>query len=304
MYHYVTDTGSSISVDPAATPFWSKSLCEVAFQSEAVMFCMLFMSAFHKAWQLGDAGAEYAQHGSVYLSMALRAHHMDVTQLSAANVDYACLASSAFRIYDFIRLQQRPLDPYSPPIDWLRMTGASHVVFLRAVGLADGNPDSFGSRMVQSVEPVLDDKNNLRHTSELTHLLQRQEPHELAEPWDDEVYRIYRSTLSCIGSVWEMRHQQHLPYYLYRRLIIFPIIIDDSFVDFVAERRPRTLVILAHYFALLIMLRRLWFVGDAGFREVWAIAAELPPEWRGMMREPLEMVKNPSAVADAMLDRV
>ncbi|KJK86263.1 hypothetical protein H633G_09884 [Metarhizium anisopliae BRIP 53284] len=53
-----------------------------------------------------------------------------------------------------------------------------------------------------------------------------------------------------------------------RRLVVFPLLVDARFVDMVDEKRPRALVVMAHYFALLAMLRGFWWVGDAGPREI------------------------------------
>ena len=84
----------------------------------------------------------------------------------------------------------------------------------------------------------------------------------------------------------------NLPAGLARRLIVFPMLVDKLFVDFVEEQRPRALVILAHYFALLTMLRGFWWVGDAGPREVLAIVGEVPAEWQHLLSWPLEVMKS------------
>jgi hypothetical protein len=49
---------------------------------------------------------------------------------------------------------------------------------------------------------------------------------------------------------------------------------------------------MAHYFALLAMLRGFWWVGDAGPREVRAIVKQLPSEWQGALEWPLEILKD------------
>jgi hypothetical protein len=75
-----------------------------------------------------------------------------------------------------------------------------------------------------------------------------------------------------------------------RRLILFPILVDQRFIDLVGEGNPRALVILAHFFALVAILKSFWFVGNTGTREVRAIAAHLPAHWQGMLEFPLRLV--------------
>ena len=59
-----------------------------------------------------------------------------------------------------------------------------------------------------------------------------------------------------------------------RRFYLVSLIVDVQSEDYVETRGPRSLVILAHYFTLLTLQRDSWYVGDAGFREAGAIAAQ------------------------------
>ncbi|TPX18798.1 uncharacterized protein E0L32_011547 [Thyridium curvatum] len=240
------------------------------------------------------------EHVSTYLDMAIHEHNRDVGNLSVTNVDSACLTSSALRIHSFMKLRYRPLSPYTPPVDWLRMTGATRLMFANAMFLAKDNPDSVGCRMTSFTNQYREDRDNLRHLDEFQHLLRKQEPHGLAEPWDAEVCRAYQTALSCVGDIWRFRYHNVLPAGVARQLVIFPVLLDDKFFDLVAERRPRALVILAHYFAMLLVLRGLWYVGMTGVYEVHAIAEYLPREWRTMLREPLLLVENVDSFPDVM----
>ena len=57
-----------------------------------------------------------------YLGLAIQLHRKDVSELSKADADAACLTSSMVRTYAFAVLQERPLTPYAPPSQFLYMT--------------------------------------------------------------------------------------------------------------------------------------------------------------------------------------
>ncbi len=49
-----------------------------------------------------------------------------------------------------------------------------------------------------------------------------------------------------------------------RRFIAFPVWAPDVLRDFLEQRRPRALVVLAYFFALWIPYRSVWMIGDTG----------------------------------------
>jgi hypothetical protein len=67
--------------------------------------------------------------------------------------------------------------------------------------------------------------------------------------------------------------------------------VEKSFIDSVEERRPRALVVLAHYFGLLARFRNFWWIGQAGPREVRAIQQIVEDEWQEMMEWPLKAIE-------------
>lgn len=261
------------------------------------------LSALHKAYKSNFMDTQHMQDYSTYLNLTLQSHHQHVLHLDTDNVDFSCLASTTLRVYGYVRLQRRSLVPYTPPIEWLRMSNTSNIVFRRALSLIEQNPDSLSGKLMLEISQHLDEKQRMEDTNELLYLLRRQEPHELEEEWDDEVYYVYKRTLSCLGCIWKHRFDHSPPPGLSRRLILFPMIVDAQFVDYVAQKRPRALIIMAHYFTLLALHRSLWYIGDTGLREARAIAAELPPEWQGMLIQPLEILKDPSLLCDVSQER-
>ncbi|KAK7409501.1 hypothetical protein QQX98_008285 [Neonectria punicea] len=225
--------------------------------------------------------------------MAVREHAKEVAQLSKDNLDILCLTSSMLRIYYFFKLKERSLQPYQPPTEWMRATGSSSAIFRQGWPLVEDNPDSIAHKMITNVPTILDSeaREGEQNRQELMHLLQREDSHEQTENWDAEVKEAYETTLSYIGGVWIAMNNHESPGMIGKKLIIFPMLVHKHFIDLVQEQRPRALAILAHYFALLAILRCFWWIGDTGRREVLAIVEVLPQEWQDAMSWPLQIIE-------------
>ena len=278
-YHYVSETAPSLAANEISQPFFGPAACKLALQSDAVLYSICLLSAMHEAKLKASASEDDCS--EYYADLALREHHAEVANLTTANVDSACMTSTLLRVYGFIRLQDRPLTPYTPPLEWLRMTGASNVTFQQAQELAA--PGSVGVKMMSTVAYFLDERRNDGNSRDLGHLLRRQQAHELVEDWGAGTSDAYKMALNCIG----LAAQAESNGTLCRRLAVFPMMVDKLFLDLVEERRPRALAVMAHYFALLAKLSDFWWIGASGHREVAAIQSELPPEWQGSIRKAL-----------------
>ncbi|KPM36587.1 hypothetical protein AK830_g9990 [Neonectria ditissima] len=291
-YYYITEAGPSLAVDKDSSEFWIVPLPGLAMQSDGLLYSMYFMAALHQA--RGDE-ANKEQHMKIchtYLDMAVREHAKEVSQLSKDNLDILCLTSSMLRVYYFFKLKERSLQPYYPPTEWMRATGNSSAIFRQGWPLVEDNPGSIAFKMITNVPTILDDeaREGEENRQGLLHLLQRQKDHEL-EDWDAEVKEAYETTLSYIGGIWIAMNKHESPGMIGKKLIIFPMLVHKRFIDLVQEQRPRAMAILAHYFALLAMLRCFWWIGDTGRREVLAIAEVIPDEWQDAMTWPLQIVE-------------
>ena len=73
---------------------------------------------------------------------------------------------------------------------------------------------------------------------------------------------------------------------------MFPKLCSPRYVELLREERPRALVILAWFFAVVAHTDALKYFGDVkssiARREVNAIARILPPEWQGQVIQPLD----------------
>jgi hypothetical protein len=227
--------------------------------------------------------------------MAVRAHALEVSQLSKETLDAICLTSSQLRVCAFDMLQDRPVDPYTPPIRWLRMSYTSTEVWRRVREMVREDEDSIINRWIQTVPNAFNDEAIMveENCQGLLHLLHRTPDDILNEPWNESIEKSYRFVVCYIGFV-SIAIKNNNVGYACRLLCVFPMWTSSNFVQSVESSQPRALVPLAHYFALLTLLRDYWYIGDAGTRELRAIVKAVPPQWRERMKRPLEMSETQS----------
>jgi hypothetical protein len=264
----------------------------LGLENEALLYCIFFLAALHlvKTERSQEAQDAY-QH---YFGLSIRAHRIDTHNLKSTNADVICLTSGLIRLGSFAMLPERNLNPYSPPSQWMAMNqGSAHIHRMAWQWLGD-DPNSIASRALVQKSPNLTDFETLfspKNRQSLLHLLSNP-PGITPEPWSQEIQQAHEHTLSFIGAIQgALDSGAEGPDQILRRCLGFPGLVPKQFFNLVEELRPRALVILGHYFAYLARFKDIWWIGDAGAREVRAIAGVLPPEWRGMMDWPIGEVE-------------
>lgn len=110
-------------------------------------------------------------------------------------------------------------------------------------------------------------------------------------PGDDEFPCVgdYGTTLLYLGSLHRELRLGKGPV-LYLQTVTWFTSIPSGFVEAARARRPRALVILAHYLAFHKMLNNMWWLTGIGDRGVAGIARHLGPEWAGALEVPCRAV--------------
>ncbi|MCJ1391436.1 hypothetical protein MMC18_004300 [Xylographa bjoerkii] len=280
---------------PTAVEPWT-TIPQLAFEHTALLYSMYAIAALHLS-RLEPANAEAIDAYRNYLGLALQEHRKDVSELTKANSDAACMASSLIRIYAFAILQERPLSPYTPPTQFLYMTSGTLMVFHEAWNSIGDDESSVAVKLVKNMTIWSEGETSFEdswmaplHESNglgLSHLLRRNVTEHPPERWDFEIQEAYQLTINYIGSVQIAIAAGEAGEHVLRRLIVFPVLIPKRFIDLVAEEQPRALVVLAHYFALIARFKHVWYIGDGGRSEVRGIQTALSAEWMGMMSWPL-----------------
>ncbi|KIN08933.1 hypothetical protein OIDMADRAFT_100460 [Oidiodendron maius Zn] len=310
MHFYITETGPSIAFDKNSSyDLFVKAIPRAAIKSDSLLYSVYAIAALHQTKTTGGQGpsipsptavAMARENHQIYSQLAFQRHHQDLAQISHANVDMLIMTANIMRLIAFVVLSERPLVPYMAPLHWLKITKSHAQVFLAAWDLVGDNSSTQTARLIKATPVVwdYDERQGADKREGLEHLLQPVlgidgiDGHDEDQPslWDDGVRRAYESTLSYIGGIWQSVQRNDPLGPIGRRLILFPILVEQRFIDLVGEAKPRALVILAHYFALVTIIKSFWFVGNTGLREVRSIAAYLPAHWQGSMELPLRLV--------------
>lgn len=310
LYQYATKTGRSISM-PCSGPnmqavreVWIRAIPRLAFRDDSLLYAVYAIASMHIA-HLEPPNVEMIEASSRYLYAAIKIHRKAITQLQKDNADAACLTSSIVRLCAFAMLQERDFEPYTAPIQWISMTHEAGGVFLEAWKLIHDDPTSLTRVMIANAPEitgngaVLEGKKpweleatfGERNRQGLNYLLERSENDVQKEPWSLEIKEAYQTTLNLIDGLRLGINANKNAGDILRLLILFPMMIQQKFIDLLKDEQPRAYIVLAHYFALLGRFKTFWWIGDAPRREIQGIRAVISPEWQHFLDWPLKILE-------------
>lgn len=306
MQHYLFHMSQPFPLSPG--PNWldifAKRIPQLALQHKNLLYTLLAHSA-QNLIRLEPRDAELATACRSYLISAIHEQRKAVDDLSTANADAVCLASILLLVHSWAELQDRPLEPYRPPLEWMRMgRGAGTLILMSVAALMEhGTEEEKAKSSIMTVAGAYprfaDDVEQSYFAPHLREMfvgvLTQKLPHS-RDIWDDETRETYEKSLSYVGSIQTAIDHGEPVYAIYRRVQSFALLIPPKFIDFLEEQRPRALVIVAHFFATVSQLPSTWWIGEdeggrepTGRREIRAISKVLPKEWSGQMVWPLDM---------------
>ncbi|KAI9934832.1 hypothetical protein MW887_000451 [Aspergillus wentii] len=282
-----------VSVFIATPAVWSfKEAPRIALEPGSQDLGMLYAIFCYSATNIirkEPGNVEMASAQQRYLTLAIQKHRRAVLELGSHNAAPVCFISLMILSTLFSNESGREMVPYSPPMEWLRMGNGVQNVFSVIVDNITNWDMSRVGEMFDSTH-WLSDLSRLfveENRKDFLYLLQ---PDASGDQWqgellDPRVRESYEKTLSYIGSCYNAFNDAESAVQLCRRLLSFAIIIPSSFVELLAEQRPRALVILAHFYALVARLPYVWLFGDTGKREVSAIQKAISPGWQQEMHQ-------------------
>ncbi|KAE8410949.1 hypothetical protein BDV36DRAFT_276204 [Aspergillus pseudocaelatus] len=89
---------------------------------------------------------------------------------------------------------------------------------------------------------------------------------------------IYQRTIECLPASMSVdkRSVHHLSL---SDIVAWPVLVPEEYLDFLMNRQPEALIILAHYAVSLYCRRDLWIFGDGGKFLIDTITKSLGPDW-------------------------
>ncbi|KAF8848653.1 hypothetical protein BDZ45DRAFT_664215 [Acephala macrosclerotiorum] len=291
--NFIERTSLTLSAchNPKVRNAWAVEVPKLGLLNDNVLYGMLALSTLHLLKSEPD-NEELMYARQAYIGLALREHRRAIALLSSGNADPVCYASTLVLIDAFACLQERPLYPWAPPIQWIQIARGSGSVFGAAF-------DKINNIQTAKIMPLVEAASMLTNATVLFADGNRRGLEQLlgqgfsSEVWDEETRQVYEKALSYIGSVQKAIEAGEHRLAICRRAMAFAVLSPKRFFDFVEEQRPRALVVLAHFFALLSNMEDIWWIGKVARREIEGIRRELPAEWQVLMRIPLTSVGLP-----------
>lgn len=261
---------------------WSIEVPKLALQHDNLLYPMFSISALHLLKSEPQNQDLQAARQS-YITLSLQEHRRAVAVLNETSAETVILASTLILMDAFASLQLRNLKPYTPPSLWLQMSRGGGSVYGAAKGffsdrfIAKFTAITMVNPGMQEAHSLEDDKNREAYQGLLRQDLKTD------EVWDDETKECYEKTLNYIGSVQIAIQNGEHAMAITQRIMAFAVLAPKKFIEAVEQKRPRALVVLAHFFALGQGLEDIWWFGDTAQREIRAIWNELLPGWQGLV---------------------
>lgn len=104
---------------------------------------------------------------------------------------------------------------------------------------------------------------------------------------DFRVLEDYCAVLDALGALYASLKQDGLGPALYIRIVTWCSRVGQEFTDCARERRPRAIVIMAHYLVFLKLVEGLWWLEHIPDRDIGKIVEMLGPRWLPYLEAPL-----------------
>lgn len=256
-----------------------------------VLYASFALSATHLLRSSPNDDELYTARQNYYV-LALREQRKECAHLNVQNTEAVCMTSLLILRNSFAMMQERSLDEYTPPIEWLKMgRGAAAVMWKASAAVTPEIPASFkffldSYQRVLAEQAVQQDLDN--PFSDVFAKIVEQRP-------DVEDQQAYRKTLSYISSLQKAIHNSEPLFVVSRMLQAFPMIIPAHFIDLVEEQDSYALVVLAYYFGIPAQIddHFWWLKGSAqttqrtALHEIEAINVQVQEQCGSMMSWPL-----------------
>ncbi|CAK7238661.1 MAG: hypothetical protein STHCBS139747_000079 [Sporothrix thermara] len=298
MENYISNLGMPFPGAPLDwSQIWRKKVPVMARRYDNVLFAVMSQSATHLLRQ-EPRNHDLFRARQAYLVSAMRVQRRMISTLTLDSADAVCISALFMLAQAFAMLDERALEPYTTPMDWLRLgNGAGAVIWMSVQAMIrSGVPDQSIMYNIATAEPRMGFNESYFDACNreiFKDLLSQDLPS--GDDWSDaDTREAYEKTLSYIGCLQLALDNGEPIHILSRRMQGFTMVMPPRFVDFVDERRPRALVILAHFFAVVSQFKggAWWFGGEDGKppiakRELQGLQRIIPPEWTPHMVWPM-----------------
>jgi hypothetical protein len=98
----------------------------------------------------------------------------------------------------------------------------------------------------------------------------------------------YCKVLDALGILYASLQQDGLGPELYIRVVSWCSYVGQEFTNCATERRPRAIIIMAHYLVFIKIVKGLWWLERIPDRDIGKIGKMLGPRWAPYLEVPLK----------------
>lgn len=303
-WHLTAHNPFPLNPAPQWREIWVKTMPAMALSRENILFGICALSATNILRSDPDDKEIYTARERYFIA-ALHAQREEVATLTVETAEVVCFGALLISITAFAMLQERSLAPYQPPMDWLQVGRGAGIVIRQSVETIltlSKEADHPALMNAANAYPNFGRDDNYFSPEHRVNfqgvLTQHLRPGDDWADEDGEAREAYEKTLSYVGSIQSGINHGEPVYAVTRRVQAFPLLIPPKYIEMLADRRPRALVILAHFFATVAQVHNVWWLGDEPFRgeettakrEIRAIKNSLPRQWLTTMVWPMDVV--------------
>ncbi|KAJ5032983.1 uncharacterized protein L3040_009569 [Drepanopeziza brunnea f. sp. 'multigermtubi'] len=282
MHHWSTSTWKTLAVGNWADNVLKTELPSLAFEHNFLMNTMLGIASLHSQQLLLDPRQAQVE-TSMYRAKALRQFREALQDISFGSRKYEAALICSLMVV-ILCSKDYPLDDGELIIvNWLIMyRGLSSVI-----SFGPGR-DPFAAIRSLSVFPIF-----RREVEPLTippvipkilvNMLRKIGPRDP----DFGILESLCKALDALGILFGQLQESGVSPSLSIRVITYPSYVSNEFAYAAQAKRPRTLVILAHYMVFIKLVRDLWWVDGIAEREFRTLLGSLGPEWYPYVEVPM-----------------
>ncbi|KAK0188037.1 hypothetical protein F5146DRAFT_1226388 [Armillaria mellea] len=258
MHHYATDTSHSLSSDLASISLWQTVIPKIAFdpKNQCLLHAILAMSALH-AHHANPMAGQYAVAASTYYWQAKTGLHRAEMD-GKMDVDAVFITFSLIGLYEFAT--SSIISSYSS--EWHTTVRTLPLKVRKDWSQLE---DGILRPMLNIMAPtIISTPLGEPFPSSLSTLLSKVHPSpDVEELHDVSVYDAYTEAIRILETSWKASFQRD--YCMYASCMWWSTV-PNTFIRLLAERKPRALIILAHY---CVMMKRVAEDGPWWARKRW-----------------------------------
>ncbi|KAH8696715.1 putative C6 transcription factor [Talaromyces proteolyticus] len=289
MHHYSTVSYRTISCHDKFSASFQNEVPKIALSHPFLMHGLLALSASHLAYlNKGSERAKgYDELAAGHQTLALTLFRKALDNITPSNSEALFAFSSIAAVLAFASPQTTGVHSLSPIDEMLQVVnlcrGVSQILQTSTQWLKTANswvPNVLASIRTVETQPIpadVDEKLSLlfKLNTDLTVTGQTIEETAVCE-----------HALSELSLSFEQIHSGFDPISVFR----WPITVKPAFISSLRERRPMSLVALAHFCILLHMMNDFWWIKEWPRQLLQSIHTLFDPYWRDIIRWPMEVV--------------